>query len=327
MVKKNCLVFYDLWEDINHAEKENLIRLKMGCDLNGYEFITINNVGMILNKPNLKNVHIEKLYDEKKYDIMIIISIHNASQKNTKLLTILALWIPLDFIKEKQLLLSYDFYISCHSKIDDFIENHNKKIIGYLNHTVPKSLCMSYTFGNYKCFYIGSRWEINTPYENSRKNITELLSYLDNNDIIDIYGQSWSDYKSYKGHIPFDGISVIKKIQDAGICLVLSSESHLKDEICTNRLFEGIAAGVPLICNENEFIKKFFGDDVFYIHNETSVENQYNKIIQHIDYIKNNNKIVLSMINNCRNIFLENFELCNQLEQLMESIRELHDFY
>jgi hypothetical protein len=141
--------------------------------------------------------------------------------------------------------------------------------------------------------------------------------YLPNRNIflnIDV----WKDYRNYVNEIPFDGKSVIYEIKKCGICLVLSSDAHINEGISTNRLFEGLAAGVPLICDNHPFIKKWFGDNVFYI--DTSSPDCVYNILKHIDYIKQNPNIVLQKLQQCREIFLENFVLDKQLDRLLANI-------
>ena len=99
------------------------------------------------------------------------------------------------------------------------------------------------------------------------------MQRLDRQNLVNIYGpergegnmKPWAGYRGYRGSLPMDGVSVIYAIRQSGLCLVLSTDPHLEDGLVSMRMFEGLAAGVPLICDRNPFIQRFFGDNVFYI--------------------------------------------------------------
>jgi glycosyltransferase involved in cell wall biosynthesis len=319
---RGCLAFYDTWPDINNAEKECLIRFEYACKENNILYLLINNDGMIKNN-NLYGININNI--EKKY-INAIISLHWDSPKNSDHYTINFLWNPIEFYDKNniQKILDYDAYVSCYSPImDKFIELYSdKKIIGYVNHSLCTPI-LNYDFTSFKCFYVGINWELCT---NKATRYSRLLKLLDSNNLINIYGPKnflginiWEGYTSYSGEINFDGTSIIHEINKSGICLVLSSESHKNSQICSNRLFEGLAAGVPLICDNNPFIRKIFNNNVFYIDG-IDEELSYHQIIDHINFIKNNIDIVKNKIEECRKIFLDKFLLSKQLNELFNNI-------
>lgn len=319
---RGCLAFYDTWPDINNAEKECLLRFKYACNENNILYLLINNNGIIINN-DLYGININNI--EKKY-INSIISLHWDSPKSTDHYTIHFLWNPLDFYDKNNIknILNYDAYVSCYSPImDKFIELYSdKKIIGYVNHSLCTPI-LNYDFTSFKCFYIGINWELCT---NKQTRYSTLLKLLDSNNLINIYGPKiflginiWEGYNSYSGEINFDGTSIIHEINKSGICLVLSSEAHKNSQICSNRLFEGLAAGVPLICDNNPFIKKTFNNNVFYIDG-VDEKLSYFQIIEHINFIKNNKDIVKNKIENCRKIFLDKFLLSKQLNELFNNI-------
>ena len=146
-------------------------------------------------------------------------------------------------------------------------------------------------------------------------------------NIVNIFGPTkfgniipWKGFKSYNGEIRFDGISVIEKIRECGICLVLSTQQHIRNEICSMRIFEGIAAGVPIICDKNPFFEKWFGNNVFYLEGNTP-EEQSLSIQQHIEYIKSNENIVHEKIKKCREIFYQYFSFDIQFANIINKIR------
>ena len=333
---KTHIGVYDTWPNINNAEKEILFRILHACNIISVGVIVITNDGTITDLSNisdnnftmLKKLNLNQV--PKKY-IKFVLSMHYASPKTTHHMTLHALWNPLNFMNNHDVhnLKSFDGYLSCQSQLIDNFKNSitNKPIIGILNHTLSlplhNVLC---NFDNLKCFYVGINWErLNTNHKPFRQNVLNLLKKLEPFAIVSIYGPKlfsnvnvWEGFTSYKHEIPFDGISTINEIKKCGACLVLSSSSHIEFEIASNRLFEGLAAGVPLICDNNPFIKKWFGDNVFYI--DINDENCYKQIIEHVRFIKNNNEIVIEMLKQCRHIFLNNFVMHEQLQKILNVI-------
>jgi len=328
---------YNTWPDVNNAEKEVIFRIINSCNLISVGVIVISNNGTITGMSNIKDDKFKGLQNmnlnaiPKKY-ISFVLSLHYDSPKTTHHVTLHALWNPINFMNDPQHIQNFktfDGYLSCYSKpIDDFKNSiTNKPIIGYLNHTMSTLQDISTTFNDESiCFYVGVNWErVNPTVESFRKNVLNLLKNLEVHNLASIYGPTkflnvnvWKGFPSYKGEIPFDGVSVIHEIKKCGICLVLSSVSHIQCEIASNRLFEGLAAGVPLICDNNLFIHKWFGNNVFYI--DTNDPNCHEQVKEHVDFIKNNSDIVIEKLKRCREIFLTNFLLHEQIRSIVNKL-------
>ena len=241
----------------------------------------------------------------------------------------MALWNPLAYHTSNDLINNVgniDGYISCYSKLVDsfFTLKFNKPIIGYINHTLSEPI-LELSVNIHKCFYIGLNWEKLSTLTPERTKILNILKNLEKYNLISIYGPTqiggvelWKGYSSYSGEIPFNGVSVIYEIKKCGVCLVFSSDNHINSGIASNRLFEGLAAGVPLICDKNPFIQEWFGDNVFYI--DTTDLNCVGQIINHINYMRENPSIVLEKMEKCRKIFIDNFLLDKQISSLLLNI-------
>ena len=329
---------YDTWPTINNAEKEILFRILHACNLISVGVFVITNDGTITGFSNISDNNFVRLKNSnlnhvpKKY-ISFVLSLHYDSPKTTHHRTLHALWNPLNYMNEPhhvQNFKSFDGYLSCYSNPIDNFKNSitNAPIIGHLNHTLSHPMHdVSTEFNDdLTCFYAGINWEkVNTSYKSLRQNVLQLLKNLELDKLVSIYGPTqllnvnvWEGFASYKGEIPFDGISMIHVIKKCGICLVLSSVSHIKYEIVSTRLFEGLAAGVPLICDNNSFINKWFGNNVFYIDlNDPNCDAQVKK---HIEFIKNNNDIVIEKLKQCREIFLTNFLMHEQIKTILNRV-------
>lgn len=318
-----------------NAEKELLIRISLYCKEKNIDFIEIDGKGrVVLENHELFNLNIRSLPVNNK---ITVISVHELNKKLSDHYTLLACWNPVLFITSNCLnIRSYDGYLSSYSEsIDSFGSciNDNDKFCGYLNTSLPISLLEEIEIiDNPRIFYIGTNWDLLEVNKNSqniiRGKIREFLKILDTRDMINIYGPekikkkyTWEGYNTYSGEIDFDGFSVIKKIKETGICLALSTQQHIRSKVCSMRIFEGIAAGVPIICDKNPFFIKYFGDNVFYI-DLINIEDDIIKIEEYIDYFKNNKNDVLKKINTCREIFIKKFSFDLQFANIINKIRK-----
>lgn len=148
----------------------------------------------------------------------------------------------------------------------------------------------------------------------SRTGFTKFYGVHKNEDIIT---------QGYMGTIPFDGVSVIDILQQHGIVLVLHSDIHNAESIPTSRIFEAAAASTVIISDQNPFVKKHFGDSVFYIDTSLSAKSIYNQIQAHMRTIYQNPQKALEMAKTAHQIFIENFEMSDQLLKLESLNREV----
>ena len=318
--KKYHIAFYNTFPEAKNAEFELLMRLENICNKYniGYFIIYITNE---IQNTELKGININEI---DVSDLLCCISLHYYSPKTSKHFSLLTLWNPIKFYSTVSLDKAYkmDGYLSAHSNyIDDFIKSHSDKpFLGFLN-TSTDGPILDLTFGEYNCFYAGMNWNIST--DSIRVNIFKLIKFLDNSPILYCYGlrECWKGYRSYKGEIPFDGISIIKEIHNCGICLVLSSSLHIAEGVCSCRLFEGLAAGVPIIADKNPFFQEWFGDNIFYIDTDDTLM-AAKQVCEYINFFKSNPEETMTKMKNCRKIFLENFLLDKQLLQVVENVKE-----
>jgi glycosyltransferase involved in cell wall biosynthesis len=328
----DCYVaFYNPFPLQKNAEFELLQRCKITCEKINVGFLLIHNDN-IIQDTELKGIHIDTI---DVSNILCIISLHPESPKTTKHFTIITLWNPIEFHDENswKRTLTMDGFLSAYSdNIDHYIkERSDKPFVGYLNTTLSGPI-LDITFGqclqpNYKCFYIGMNWENRCNYLTyNRKTAIDLIHKLDHTDLISIYGPkyAWTGCKSYIGEIPFDGESIVYEIHRCGICLVLSSQHHMDDSVCSNRLFEGLAAGVPIISDKNPFIQTWFGDNIFYI-DTSSADIAVHQIQEYIAYFTTNPEETLVKIQNCREIFMNHFLMDKQLLQIIQNIKEIRN--
>ena len=330
----HTFIFIDSFPELKNAESELLLRIAIYCNEYNIDFIKIDKTGIVLSGHPLTGTNINIFPVNNK---ITVIGLHHDSKKISNHTSILTLWNPVPFMVPCfKNIIGFDGYLSAYSPIiDQFIYSvtSDNRMYGHLTTSLPLSIVspINKINKNPKLFYVGTNWQ-NTDRDtnfqkDTRGSVINLLNKLDNMNIVNIFGPTkfgniipWKGFKSYKGEIQFDGISVIKKIQETGICLVLSTQQHIRNEICSMRIFEGIAAGVPIICDKNPFFETWFGDNVFYLEGNTP-EEQSLSIQQHIEYIESNHDIVYEKIKNCRETFYQHFSFDMQFSTIINNIR------
>lgn len=154
-------------------------------------------------------------------------------------------------------------------------------------------------------------------------NLYHLLSL---SGFVKFYGKSLSpdiDPKTYMGSIPFDGSSVINVLKQHGMVFVFHSEAHNKDAIPSGRIFEAAASSSVIIADQNPFVKKHFGDSVFYVDTRESAENIFKQIETHVMTILQNPEMAQNMAMKAHQTYIGNFTMENQLLQLKAMHRKV----
>lgn len=169
---------------------------------------------------------------------------------------------------------------------------------------------------NLKLFYVGMG-----------ERYKKLLTKLENKNLIDIYGPKkvfnkspWIGFKSYKGTIPYDGKTIIQTMHDTGIVLALHSKSHNREDFVSNRIFEAAAAGAIIITDDNKFIRKYFGDSVYYLDIFKSSEEQEKDLFCILDEIFNHKDEAFKKAQRAQKIFIEKLSLDHQIDAFLEFI-------
>ena len=154
---------------------------------------------------------------------------------------------------------------------------------------------------NLQVVYCGTNWDRRLP---------ELFDLLDAKGILRIHGpvHSWpAGLMSYAGPLPFDGIGPQVTYASFGIGLALLSTNHLREDVISNRIFEISSVGAVSICPDIPWIRKWFGDSVFYFDPSRLVENIATQIIQIHEYCKDHPDVAARMGQDARVVFEKNF--------------------
>ncbi|MGR3886088.1 glycosyltransferase family protein [Pseudomonas sp. 1152_12] len=313
-----------LWPGIKTAEDECIARLKLAAKAIGVECVEVHADGGLISAPDIK---------VSKTNVDFVIHLHYDTPKRYDAFSFVALWNPLKFYHEwgyqrcSRNLTTHDDFLSCSSiAADDHVARMVRGSTTHLPahfklyHSTP-NIVHEPSLGDGKLFYAGINWEAIVSSRQSRQQ--EVLKRLDPTGLLKIYGPTifqgvrvWEGYQSYVREIPFDGFSMINEIAKAGAALVLSSQAHRDSEMMSNRLFETIAAGTLVICDENPFARKFFGDSLLYIDSRSPMEQIYGDITAHLSWIKNNPEEALAKIKQAQAIFNEHYSLIGNLKDL-----------
>jgi hypothetical protein len=308
------------WVGRSAAEHETIERFKIAANMIDHQIVELRPDG--------------KTLEGTVADVDFIINLHFASGKSTSDITYGALWNPWSFYQgwgfEKTFAnqISNDFLVSCGAKnIDSRFQGTGIPTIipQMLSHTVPPVYKLPEVRTDRKLFYIGINWEKSS---NTHGRHHELLKELDKLGILEIYGPTklghirpWKGFKGFRGDLPFDGLSVIDKCHEVGAVLVLSSQEHLKDQIQTSRLFEGLAGGAAIVGDQHHFMNKNFKNEIWQFDNSNGVKEQALEIASILNSINaspsdTNVKVVAG-----QRLLEQNFNLASQLDGIANHAR------
>jgi len=315
------------WPEVKAAEDEIIARLQITAHSLGLECLVVDSFARLIHAP-----HTQLTRD----DVDFVLSLHFAAPKCFDIFSFITLWNPLQFYQERgytqftRNLLSHDDFLSCDSiSGDDHVmrsayraTRRERPLLRF--YPTASSPILAPTLGDQTLCYLGINWERLTQTAGRHDG---LLGLLDDDNGLRIYGpriysgvEVWRGFKSYVGPIPFDGESVVRLIHMSGISLVLSSPAHRQSEMMSCRIFESAAAGAVIICDENSFARRYFGDSLLYIDSSLPAEEVYGQVQSHLNWIKGEPAKALEMANASQSVFLQNFTMRSCVERIYEQL-------
>jgi len=316
-----------LWPNVKAAEDEVIARLQIAARSLDIECLIVDSFARLFYPPYTQL---------SRSDVDFVLSLHFETPKRFDIFSFVTLWNPLQFYydwgyrKYTRHLLTHDDFLSSASASGDaqvlrFIANDPKRE-GPRFQLFPtlSGPILEPSLGDGKLFYAGINWERLTKKPGRHE---DLMVLLDKSGDLRIYGPKiysgvdvWEGYKSYSGPIPFDGVSVVRLIHEAGVSLVLSSAAHRQAEMMSCRIFESAAAGAVIICEENAFARRHFGDSLLYIDTTLTPEETYGQVQSHLAWIKSEPDKALAMAKQAQGIFRQNFGLDTCLSRIYEGL-------
>lgn len=294
------------WPNLEYsAEREFIPRIKQACINLGWECLEV--------------VTSE---DALKANVDCILVTHEFSPKLTEIPTIGLIWSPLEFYRHDALriknILSYDGYLAGSDNVRDYLSDllfSTGKVspISDWNFlpTATKSEFRSPNLNSPSLFYAGVHWDGDRH--------EELINGLHVSMPVSFYGNpaKWSRYgEAYKGRIPFDGVSLFDRINEAGIALCLHTNDHLKDDLPSMRIFESASAGAVILTENSAFAMRHFGDSVLYVDQNSNPMQKVMQIREHYNWIIGHPIEALALAEKSHGIFNSLFSLENLLIKL-----------
>jgi phosphoglycerol transferase len=303
------------WPNLEYsAEREFIARLKIACLNLGWTCTEAVTSEDILNA-----------------DPDCVIVTHEYSPKLTRIPTIGLLWSPPDFYCDDpsriRNILSYDGYLAGSESVREYLgdllfSTRKNSPISDWNFlpTAPRTKFRPPNLINPNLFYAGVNWD------GSRHG--KLFKGLRARLPVAFYGDpaKWARYgAAYKGIIPFDGVSIFDRINEAGVALCLHRDEHLKHDVPSMRIFEAAAASAVIITESSNFSKRNFGDSVLYIDQDASLTDRISQVSAHFEWIRSHPNEAQALATQSHTIFNKDFSLETLLAQLpafLQGVRE-----
>jgi Glycosyltransferase like family 2 len=163
-----------------------------------------------------------------------------------------------------------------------------------------------------RLLYAGTNWD--------GPRFGELFAGLDAEPYLDIYGPqtAWSHIQhSYRGTLPFDGVSILDALNKAGVGLCLHREEHCATGTPSSRIFEIAASGAVAICQEHPFIRNVFHDSVLYLERTDDARRITDQISEYMQWISQNSEDALRLSRRAYDIFAQSYTLEKLLADLV----------
>lgn len=320
------VTFVDYWPGVENAETEVILRMQIALKSLGFGVLTCNRHGFLIND---SSTHVDSVTH-----VLCVVALHFDSAPAWDTFTFFAAWNPINFYfrwgyrEKSNNIIAADGFLSCSSQTAN--DHINRLLCGVnrhnldwceLYHAVPGPI-LNPTIGKNRLFYCGINWE---ALSGSKGRHHDVLKLLDQKDTLDIYGPEifqgvrvWDGFASYRGSIPFDGLSLVQKVARSGIGLVLSSSDHLDSGIMSNRLFECIGAGVPVIADMHPLILEHFKDCVLLVDSKLPPSVMASEIEQHVRWITENRDAALQMAARAQDVYLRKFSLEPRLREMID---------
>lgn len=209
-------------------------------------------------------------------------------------------------------LLTYDGYLTISDSLERFTRDFcfgvgRPEIVGFYYNTPQVSrfvadMAATVRDGKLKLVYFGTNWDRRAPH---------LLRILDNRGILKIHGPEarWKDenYRGFAGPLPFDGEAPQRTYAENGLGLVLLPEEYMRDDVISNRIFEISSAGAVSVCPNIPWIRKWFGDSVFYFEPFARPGDAGRQIIGHYESCQRDPEMAQAMGRHAREVFEKYF--------------------
>ena len=326
------------WPDVQGAESEALMRIKQSMCLMGLDAVIIECNGYRLDDLQ-KPTGIK--YNGSDFDF--VISFNYEVPKLLDCFYYHTLWSPPEMALRlgeyagrlaNNLMMSDDYLSYWHGNMETHIKSVcSGSICGELDMDNASSLVASFDrslmlkpdLSDPRMFYCGMNWE---KVDGGAVRHNELFKLLDSTEKVKFFGpekvngwgdiRPWDGYKCYKGSIPFDGTSILKELNQCGVCLVLSSDIHRRAGAATNRTYEACVSGAVMISDDNPFMLEHFKDAALFInYNKNDPQDTFRQIMEKYEWILTHKEEAYALAKRAQEIFAEKFAVDVQVRNIL----------
>lgn len=318
-----------LWPELSVAEHENVERFRRAAELMGAEVVTLDGFGGIVDQGRRPVTN---------DDVDFVLHLHYLTSKSYEPISVAVLWNPLQwyvdfgFDRHWANQMSHDVFASAGSEqIRALLVAERGEAVAAsmppLTNTLADPILLPIEKSRYFVFYCGIGWE--RTYKRATRH-EDFLKALDKSGRLHLYGPQlnqgvrvWDGFDSYRGAIPFDGHTIVRRAWDAGAALVFSSAAHKASKIMSNRLFESVAAGAVVLGDDNPVIRDVIGENYVAIPMDLSPAKATQHVVEILaDFDKNPGRAV-AMASAAQARLIDSHFLCDQIAGLFEAAEDV----
>jgi phosphoglycerol transferase len=260
-----------------------------------------------------------------------VLATHHFTPKLTSVPTIGLMWNAPSYFggdaAAHDAILSYDGHL-CGSEmiaqwVDDFLTGRGKESEihdGLMLPSSPDSGPAGPLPKELRVMYAGIHWD------GSRHGA--VFRDLDGKVPMDIYGppDAWRKHAgSYRGTLPFDGVSVIDALRRSGVALCLHKGEHRAWNCPSMRLFEAAAAGALIITDDFEFPRHWFRNAVLYVNPDLPPPAVAQQVVAHLRWAVNNPQAAQNLASRANALFRSRLTLERMLETLPDYVDRVRE--
>lgn len=249
----------------------------------------------------------------------VVFSLHTSIPKLTQYTTLGCMWNPPHFFANSpenlRKAISYDIHLSASDKMTEYLADVSYGMerdfrIGQIYpscHLVPFRPRRAAPKG---VAYLGTNWD--------GFRYAKEMDALSSRSFMRFFGpgSAWKRVGDrHLGAIPFDGTSVIERLNDCGVTLSLHRPEHIEFGIPSMRVFEAVASSSVLFSDKHEFVTRNFSDTVFYVEETSDPKEFADQISDLYEFVRSNPATCVEMAREAHRIFSERF--C--LEKLIQN--------
>lgn len=341
------IVLINPFPRFRNAEREYIERFARVAADQGHEAVRVTPEGRVMTA---EGAILDETLDPSGVDFAL--ALHHATAKQLDLFTYGVLWVPIrddlpQYGENMRRMLSWDDRLSSDSRlINAYVANAawgvgQKDPLNPLTATITcqRTDLRPRRLERPRLFYAGTNWDVgqNTTAGRGRIRHEALLRALDSSGRADFYGPrydphvdrtGWEGFQAYRGELPFDGVSTLAQIHEAGVCLALTSSRHRRDAVASVRVFEACAAGAVVIADRHPFFEEAFGDSLLYVDSDAPPEVLRDEVFACLDALERDPDAGLARAEAAQRIFHKRFtldafvrDLCAQHPARREALR------